>query len=124
MINVEKNTNLKKFKHKHKTNRKPGSNNGRQTNNHHIKNGNTKIEKSIKLNQCDYDILRLLEQGAVEVYEIHDQLNSYSDQEISLNLSWLEQNNLIKKNIVPQLGGGKIIVYQIDSHAKHYISKN
>jgi hypothetical protein len=80
-------------------------------------------EKTIRLSQCDIDILKLLRSGLVDVIKIHDTLNNYSDQEISLNLSWLEQKNFVKKVIVTHFAGEKSITYQLDGMGKDYMSK-
>jgi hypothetical protein len=81
--------------------------------------------KQYKLNQCDIDILGILRGGAVEVLNIHENLEvTYSDQEISLNLSWLERKGFIKKLVFSHPAGFKTVSYQLDHMGKEYVSKN
>lgn len=79
--------------------------------------------KAIRLNQCDMDILYILKGNMQEVITIHEKLPQYSDQEISLNLSWLEKNNLVKKIINKDPFGSTTVLYSLDSAAKQYIGK-
>lgn len=80
--------------------------------------------KSYKLNQCDIDILKLLRNGAVDVLNIHERLTSYSDQEISLNLSWLEKKGFAKKVAFTHPAGHKSVTYQLDSLGKDFFYRN
>lgn len=92
-------------------------------------NSNKRRGKSVqfqipsKLNQCDIDILKVLRNGSVEVLTIHEKLLKYSDQEVSLNLSWLVRNNFIKKVIFEHPVGGKTTSYQLDLLGRNFIYK-
>lgn len=80
--------------------------------------------KSIRLSPCDVDILKLLKSGPIDVINIHEHLESnYSDQEISLHLSWLEERKFVKKIITTHLGGYKTISYQLDGVGREYLNK-
>lgn len=81
------------------------------------------FQKPSKLSKCDIDILKILRNGSVEVLKIHEKLLGYSDQEVSLNLSWLEQKNFIKKAIFVHPLTGKTVSYQLDSLGKEFIYK-
>ncbi len=78
---------------------------------------------NIRLNQCDIDILKVLNGGQADIFKIHEELDTYSDQEISLNLSWLTKNNFIKKIVEVKFLGEKAIFYQLDGLGKNYINK-
>jgi DNA-binding HxlR family transcriptional regulator len=82
------------------------------------------FNKSYRLNQCDIDILRFLRNGAEEVISIHETLTDYSDQEVSLNLSWLERKGFVKKVVFDHPAGFKTISYQLDSLGKDYVYRN
>lgn len=81
------------------------------------------ISKPVQLNQIDIDIIKLLRNGSVEVINIHDKLEKYSDQEVSLNLSSLEDKKFIKKVIFTHPTGDKIISYQLDALGKNFMYK-
>jgi hypothetical protein len=79
--------------------------------------------KPVKLNQCDVDILNFLKDEMREVISIHEKLAKYSDQEISLNLSWLEKKNFIKKVITHNPFGMNSISYTLDYMGKDFFGK-
>ena len=92
--------------------------------NHHTKHQkHDKHEKHQKLSQCDIDILKVLRNGGVEVIAIHEKLATYSDQEVSLNLSWLEQKGFLKKVIFAHPAGFKTTSYQLDALGRDFIYK-
>ncbi len=81
-----------------------------------------KFQKPLRLNECDIKILNLLRTKPQELFSIHENLSSYSDQEISLNLSWLEKKFFIKKSIFHHPAGGSSINYQLDALGREYLS--
>lgn len=82
-----------------------------------------KSTKPVKLNQCDIDILNVIKKETCEVISIHENLSQYSDQEISLNLSWLEKKNFIKKIINHNPFGMNTISYALDFAGKDFFGR-
>ncbi len=76
--------------------------------------------KPFRLNQCDIEILKMLRKGAVEVLKIHERLPDYTDQEVSLNLSWLERKGFIKKVVYAHPAGFQTVSFQLDTLGKEF----
>jgi DNA-binding HxlR family transcriptional regulator len=81
-----------------------------------------KHQKQLRLSECDIKILNLLKDKPKELFSIHDALTEYSDQEVSLNLSWLERKNFIKKSVFHHPAGGSTITYRLDTLGKDYFN--
>jgi hypothetical protein len=78
--------------------------------------------KPIRLSQCDIDILSAMKFKPEEIMVLHDKLSQYSDQEISLTISWLEKKNFIKKNIFTRPDDGRVTIsYGLDQLGKEYL---
>jgi hypothetical protein len=80
------------------------------------------MPKPLRLNQCDIDILSSMKDKPEEIMTLHDKLSKYSDQEVSLNISWLEKKSFIKKNIFKHPAGGITITYGLDQLGKEYFN--
>ncbi|MBX3043006.1 MAG: hypothetical protein KIT33_02040 [Candidatus Kapabacteria bacterium] len=81
------------------------------------------IIKHQKLEPRDFDILKSLRNGSLDVINIHEKLSQYSDQEISLTLSSLETKNYIKKIRFTHPSGVQTVSYQLDSLGRDLIYK-
>lgn len=80
--------------------------------------------KQVRLSPCDIAILKTLRNGSVEVLKIHDKLSNYSDQEVSLNLSWLEKKGYVKKVLFSHPSGFKSVSFQLDNLGKDFLYRH